>query len=166
MHPKSEGYRIDFSGEFVPPFGPLDADLLMVGIFPAEDEERKGEPFVGPSGHKVMTAINWARGSRILKIRKLNAVNCRTKKPGQYKDFINRDPTIREFRECAKRFLLPELKVTKAKVILVLGQLPFDFLLAGAGIKHHGLRRINSKYTFAMCMGHRNVLPRDLFQGD
>jgi len=162
-HPESPDYKASLTGEFVPPHGPLDADMLMIGIAPGEDEERKGEPFVGPSGHKAHTAITWALEGREIKIRKLNAVNCRTKKQGLYKSFINRNPTAREYKECAKRFLLPELQRTKAKAILTLGQFPFDMLLQRAGITYHTLPRVHHKYTFALCMGHRNVLPRRLF---
>ncbi len=163
-HPASAEHNPALTGEFVPPFGPADAQLLMVGIAPGEDEERKGEPFVGPSGHKAKTAITWALDGRELKVRKLNAVNCRTTKTGLGGYRINRDPTAREYRECAKRFLLPELEKTQAKAILVLGQYPFDMLLQRVGIRYHRLPRVHHKFTFALVMGHRNVLPRRLFE--
>lgn len=163
-HPTSEGYSANLMGKFVPPSGPLDAQLLLIGIAPGEDEENKGIPFVGPSGHKIHTAIGWALEGRSLRIRKLNAVNCRTKKLGLYKSFVNRDPTAREYRECAKRFLQPELQRTKAKVILTLGQFPFDRLIQPAGVTFWNLPKVRNKYTFALCMGHRNRLPRKVFQ--
>lgn len=163
-HPKTVGYNPNLTGGFVPPFGPADANLLMIGIAPGEDEVAKGEPFVGPSGFKVHTAITWALDGRSgLIIRKLNCVNCRTYKVGLGGGFVNRDPTAREFKECAKRFLLPEIRKTKAKVVLTLGQYPFDHLLQRAGIAFHNLPRVRHKYTFALVMGHRNVLPRGLF---
>lgn len=163
-HPKTSGYNLNYFGEFVPPCGPANADMLAIGIAPGEDEETRGVPFVGPAGKKLHTAIDWARAGRKLTIRKMNIFNCRTKKPGLWKDFVNRDPTAQEFRECAQRWLIPELQQTQAKVVLLLGGLPFDLVLKPAGVEFHRLPKVKHKFTFALCMGHRNVVPRGVFK--
>ncbi len=161
-NPKTSTHKPAIWGDHVPPYGPLDAQLLVIGIAPAEVEEQTGIPLTGPTGKKVDIAINWALGGRPIRIRKMNIVNCRTCKPGLSKSRINRDPTAAEFRECAQRWLLPELRTTKAKAILLCGQLPFDLVLKPLGVKHHMLPKQKNKYTFALCMGHRNPIPRSI----
>lgn len=158
--PRTSGYQAWLWGGHVPPYGPQNADMLVVGIIPGEEEEVQGRPFVGPSGKKIRHAIDWASEGRELRVRWMNIVNCRTRKPGKSQKWINRDPTALEFRECAKRFLLPELRATHAKVILLLGQLPFELVLQPLGLRLHNLPRSRHKYTFALCMGHRNYIPR------
>lgn len=159
--PRTPGHLGSLWGGHVPPWGSEDAQLLVIATSGGEEEERRGIPLVGPSGKKIHLAIDWAAENRPLKIRKLNMVNCRTKKPGISRSWINRDPTAMEVRACVERFLVPELKKTKAKAILVVGQIAFDFYLRKLGIELHNLPRIN-KYTFGLCMGHRNYIPRGM----
>jgi len=42
---------------FLPPSGPVDADLLIIGEFPGKDEMRYGRPFCGPSGNVLQAEI-------------------------------------------------------------------------------------------------------------
>lgn len=42
---------------FVPSVGPLDADAVLVGEAPGEREVERGEPFVGPSGRRLDSAL-------------------------------------------------------------------------------------------------------------
>lgn len=163
--PRTSGHLASLWGGHVPPWGPLDCDLLVIGIAPAEEEEIQGRPFVGPSGKKARIAIDWAAEGRPLRVRWLNIVNCRTRKPGLSQRWINRDPTAAEFRACAGRWLVPELRSTQARAILLLGQLPFDLVLKPLGLRAHGLPHTGHKFTFALCMGHRNSIPRSLLEG-
>ena len=166
LDPSTPGYDPLTGGGFVPPAGERSAPLLVVGIAPAEVEEQRGIPLCGPSGKKLDSALTWALDGRRLEVRKLNAVNCRTSKVGLAGEVINRDPTAHELRECGKRFLLPELASTTARVILVLGQLVFDHLLKPRGVALHRLPRVGHRFTFALTMGHRTKLPQTLFQED
>ena len=167
--PRTSGHQAWLWGGHVPPHGPKNAQLLVVGIAPAEAEELQGIPFVGPSGKKAEIAIEWAESSARklgltgpLRIRWMNMVNCRTRKPGKSKSWINRDPTAAEFRACAQRFLLPELRFTTARAILILGQLPFDLIVKPLGVRQHALPKTHHKYIFGLCMGHRNSINRSL----
>lgn len=42
---------------FVPAAGPLDADVMLVGEAPGEQEVEAGEPFVGPAGRRLDSAL-------------------------------------------------------------------------------------------------------------
>lgn len=124
-HPK---YNPELTGEFIPPTGPIGADLLLVGMSGGEEEEEKQEPFVGPSGRKLSVALSVMIEGRKLTVRKYNLVNCRTKRRGLQGEFINRDPSAKEIKDCTRRWLLPEILSHPPKVLLPLGQMAYDFL--------------------------------------
>jgi uracil-DNA glycosylase family 4 len=44
----------------VRPSGPTDARVMIVGEAPGAEEERKGEPFVGASGHELTKMLHEA----------------------------------------------------------------------------------------------------------
>lgn len=44
----------------VPASGPEDADILIIGEFPGEDEMQKGRPFVGPTGKVLRNELRIA----------------------------------------------------------------------------------------------------------
>lgn len=63
--PECQGCPRFSSGRgFVPFDGPLDAELLLVGEQPGEQEIKEGKPFVGPSGkvlEKALARVGWLR---------------------------------------------------------------------------------------------------------
>lgn len=63
--------------------GPRDADVMFVGEGPGEQEDLKGEPFVGPAGHlldDMLSIIDLSRENCYI----ANIVKCRPPR--------NRDP--------------------------------------------------------------------------
>jgi len=104
----------------------------------------------------------------------MNLVQCRTKKPGAGGAAINRDPTAKEIRECAKRFLWPELAETKALVVVPLGQLAYEWLTFYQPIRkdqtYTGELSKSGKIAggiagpFGLGMGHRIKVERKLYQ--
>lgn len=42
---------------YVPPIGPLDAKIMLIGEAPGEEEVSKGEPFCGPSGRLLKSML-------------------------------------------------------------------------------------------------------------
>lgn len=169
--PKSEKFSgTHLVGEHIPPSGPLDAEILVVGMSGGEEEEELGEPFVGPSGRKLKGALQVMAEGRALRVRKYNLVNCRTKRKGLRGEFINRDPTAKEIRECARRWLLPELLETRALVV-PLGQMAYEFLTFFTPEKKNSLPqpKVLSKSgkiagglagTFQQGIGHRILVER------
>jgi uracil-DNA glycosylase len=87
------------------------AALVFVGEGPGEEEDRKGEPFVGPAGQlldRMIAAMGLERG----KVYITNAVKCRP--PG------NRTPEPREI-VCCMPFLRRQLDTVAPRVICTLG---------------------------------------------
>jgi uracil-DNA glycosylase family 4 len=103
--------------------GSLQAELVFVGEGPGAEEDRTGEPFVGPAGQlldKMIVAMGYERDAVYI----CNIVKCRP--PG------NRTPQPEEALAC-KRFLHPQLELVAPRVIVALGRCAAEHLgVAGA----------------------------------
>lgn len=64
----------------VPPEGPRDPELVLVGEAPGYWEERKRQPFVGPSG-VMLNDLLWRAGIKRDRIWITNTILCRAKIP-------------------------------------------------------------------------------------
>ena len=96
------------------------ADLMFVGEGPGEDEDRRGEPFVGRAGQLLTEIITNGMGLRRSDVYIANVVKCRP--PG------NRNPEPDEIAEC-KPFLLSQIDAVAPKVIVALGKFAAHTLL-------------------------------------
>lgn len=93
------------------------ADLVLVGEAPGAEEERRGEPFVGPAG-EMLTRIVQTMGLQREQVYITNIVKFRpiSTDPGQ----ANRPPTAEEMASCIA-FVRAEIAVIQPKVIVALG---------------------------------------------
>lgn len=110
--------------------GNLDASLVMIGEAPGEQEDKLGEPFVGPAGemfNKLLAAVGLNRDSLWI----TNVCLCRPKvnKPGR----SNRAPTVEEMQACFPR-LYDEMNVVKPKIIVLAGNTPLLLATGKRGI--------------------------------
>lgn len=148
----------DWHNAPVPPFGPEDARLLIVGLAPGlQGANRTGRPFTGDYAGDLLYAtlkeFGLARGNydkrpddgmTLIDCRISNAVKC---VPPENK------PTPEEIRIC-NRFLTDELaSLPKLKVVLALGSIAHDAVLVGMG-----QRKSAAKFAH----GARHALPRGL----
>lgn len=69
------------SKKFVPPEGPEDPDVVIVGEAPGYQEEIKRRPFIGPSGNFLNDALRQIGGNRA-RIWITNTLLCRSEVPG------------------------------------------------------------------------------------
>ena len=99
--------------------GRADADLLFVGEGPGEQEDLKGEPFVGRAGG-LLTQLIEGIGLTRADVYIANVVKCRP--PG------NRDPQPEEIAACAP-WLDRQLALIQPKVIVTLGNFATKLLL-------------------------------------
>lgn len=93
--------------------GDAQADWLFVGEGPGAEEDKRGEPFVGPAGQlldAMLAAIGLARGQDVYIA---NAVKCR---PPQ-----NRTPTPDEIGAC-RPYLERQIDMLKPRLIVLLGK--------------------------------------------
>ena len=99
--------------------GDPDAPLMFVGEAPGEQEDKRGEPFVGPAGElldKMIEAMGWTRESVYIN----NILMCRP--PG------NRNPQPDEVESC-KPFLEARIRAIAPRIIVALGRPAANTLL-------------------------------------
>ncbi len=99
--------------------GRPDADLLFVGEGPGQQEDLKGEPFVGRAG-QLLTQLIEGIGLTRDHVYIANVVKCRP--PG------NRDPQPDEIEACAP-WLDRQLELIQPRVIVTLGNFATKLLL-------------------------------------
>ena len=92
--------------------GAEDAPLMFVGEAPGEQEDRRGEPFVGPAGElldKMIEAMGWRRQDVYI----ANTLMCRPPN--------NRNPQPDELAQCMP-FLHAKLATIGPRIIVALGR--------------------------------------------
>ena len=99
--------------------GDPKARLMFVGEAPGEDEDLKGEPFVGKAG-QLLTKMIEAMGLRREDVYICNTVKCRPPN--------NRNPEPDELAAC-EPFLKGQLASVKPEVIVTLGKFAAQALL-------------------------------------
>ena len=99
--------------------GNPEARLMFVGEAPGEDEDVKGEPFVGKAG-QLLTKMIEAMGLRREDVYICNTVKCRPPN--------NRNPEPDELAAC-EPFLKGQLASVKPEVIVTLGKFAAQALL-------------------------------------
>ena len=124
--------------------GRADAGLMFVGEGPGEQEDVRGEPFVGRAG-QLLTQLIEGIGLTRADVYIANVVKCRP--PG------NRDPQPDEIEACAP-WLDRQLELIRPRVIVTLGNFATKLLLqTKEGITK--LRGTEFEFTRA---GHTAVL--------
>jgi len=104
---------------FVFGVGNPTADLVFVGEAPGNNEDLKGEPFVGRAGKlldKILAAISLLRKDIYI----CNVIKCRPPE--------NRNPSSKEIEKC-RPYLDTQLKIIKPKAIIALGKIAANTLL-------------------------------------
>ena len=110
--------------------GPVPATMMAIGEGPGGDEDRTGEPFVGPAGVVLDTMFS-SMGLRRDEVYVTNLVKCRPPK--------NRAPLTEEVDACTHRWLLRQVEeIVKPEVILALGSSATRFFFGEAISNVHG----------------------------
>ena len=94
--------------------GPETADVMFIGEGPGEQEDLKGEPFVGPAGMLLDDMLRIIDLDRKKNCYIANIVKCRPPK--------NRDPLDTEQEACIG-FLRNQVALIKPKIIVCLGRI-------------------------------------------
>ncbi len=100
--------------------GNPDADIMLIGEGPGEQENLSGRPFVGAAGQlldKMLAAINIRREEIYI----ANIVKCRP--PG------NRNPNAEERLACMP-YLIEQIGIIRPKVLLIMGLVAAQSLLS------------------------------------
>lgn len=155
----------------VRPSGPIPARIMLVGEAPGEDEERRGEPFVGISGMELNRMLNEAGISR----NECFITNvCRIRPPN---NDISKFITVKKKEITSAhtlvrgRYILPpmaegitllskEISLVKPNIIVALGNIPLWALTGNWGItKWRGSMLCTSQMDKTSGTGDCKVLP-------
>jgi len=102
--------------------GNPNGKLMLIGEAPGEEEDLKGEPFVGKAGHlldRILAAIAFERGEVYI----ANVLKCRPPR--------NRDPLPEEMAMCLP-YLKRQIALVQPKLILLLGRVAAHAVLRTA----------------------------------
>jgi uracil-DNA glycosylase len=91
--------------------GREDADVLVVGEAPGEDEDRQGRPFVGRAG-RMLDLLLLSAGFERDEVYICNVLKCRPPR--------NRDPLPEEVAACAP-YLAGQVALVRPRVVLAFG---------------------------------------------
>lgn len=100
--------------------GDVQADWLIVGEAPGENEDLQGEPFVGQAGHLLDNMLRAMGLGREQNVFIANVLKCRP--PG------NRNPSPEEVAQC-EPFLQQQIALLQPKIILAMGRFAVQSLL-------------------------------------
>ena len=99
--------------------GKKNADIMLIGEGPGENEDLQGEPFVGAAGHYLNELLGCA-GLRREDVFIANVLKCRP--PG------NRDPRPEEIQTCTP-YLREQTRTIDPEVLVTLGKFSTQFVL-------------------------------------
>lgn len=102
--------------------GNRQAELMIIGEAPGRDEDLKGEPFVGKAG-QLLDAMLKAIDLQREQVYIANILKCRPPN--------NRDPKPDEVALCTP-FLQQQIALIKPKLILAVGRIAAQYLLASS----------------------------------
>jgi DNA polymerase len=100
--------------------GDRDADWMLIGEAPGENEDKLGEPFVGQAGKLLDSMLHSVALSRGDNVFIANVIKCRP--PG------NRNPELDEVARC-EPYLKRQVALVKPKLIVALGRFAAQSLL-------------------------------------
>jgi uracil-DNA glycosylase len=100
--------------------GDLQADWMVIGEAPGENEDLQGEPFVGQAGKLLDNMLAALGVSRRKGVYIANVLKCRP--PG------NRNPLPEEIAQC-EPFLRRQVELLQPKIILAMGRFAVQTLL-------------------------------------
>ncbi|MFM2198481.1 MAG: hypothetical protein RLZZ505_1913 [Verrucomicrobiota bacterium] len=130
--------------------GNPDAAIMLVGEAPGYNEEKEGEPFVGPAGQKLNDILK-AMGLKREDVYISNLVKFRPSLPKQTTN--NRKPTPEEMAACLP-LVMAEISVVQPKLIIALGGTAAEGLLGLEGTvgsmrgKWHEVSGIPARVTY------------------
>ena len=125
--------------------GPADAKLMIIGEAPGEEEDRRGEPFVGPSGQlldRMLSAIGLARDQVYI----TNTIYWRP--PG------NRTPTPQEVLACYP-FMQRQIALIRPAVLMLVGGAAAKTMLQ----RSEGIMRLRGKWNEVQVTGEDLSIP-------
>jgi DNA polymerase-1 len=115
--------------------GPIPARVMLIGESPGDNEDRKGEPFIGKAGDMLRSIASNVRGFPSIEDCFItNIFKCHPPN--------NAKPKNEHLDICSQRYLRKEIKLVQPELIICLGALSAKALVGNYNIKLDSLRNI------------------------
>jgi DNA polymerase-1 len=138
----------------VGPEGSLDAEIVIVGEAPGEEEEKQGRPFIGYSG-EILRSVLEALDVDMSKVYITNVVKCRPPNNQLTKEMV----------KCCKVRLEQELmRLRRRRLIIALGSTAKEFFSIPGAMGDARGKIVDTKYGKVLVTWHPAY--RSLFQQD
>jgi len=139
--------------------GPPNADIMLVGEVPGDQEDQQGKPFVGPAG-KLLRAKLEEAGIDVKRVYLTNVVKHFKWEP-RGKRRIHKKPVAAEIRAC-RPWIDAEIAALKPKIIVCLGATASQALLGRTFrvTQHRGELLESSLAPFVMATVHPSSILR------
>ena len=119
--------------------GNINSELMITGMCPGKSEDEKNQIFIGKAGKKLDEILGRCKINRN-EIYITNAIKC-FMKPGD-------KPSLKQIKACSN-ILLEEIKMSKAKKIIALGEVAFfglQYAFLGKKVKKFNRGEISKFY--------------------
>jgi uracil-DNA glycosylase len=126
----------------VPGVGPANAEIMLIGEGPGQNENEQGLPFVGQAG-KFLSELLSQAGLKREDVWIGNVVKCRPPS--------NRDPQPDELTAC-NLYLERQIEAINPSIIITLGRFSMGKFMPGVKISavHGQMRKIGNRFVIAM----------------
>ena len=134
--------------------GCRNADIMLIGEGPGEQEDLRGEPFVGPAGQLLDDMLSIIDLDRKTNVYIANIVKCRPPR--------NRDPEEQEQDACMG-YLRNQIALVQPKIIICLGRIAAKRIINPSfriTLDHGKWEQIDGIWTTAIY--HPSALLRDV----
>jgi len=129
---------------YVPGDGDPEADLMIVGEAPGQEEEQQGRPFVGKSGKLIRGILD------ALDVEKEVYITNVVKRRPTTEEGANRKPNKKECYRCGCH-LSKEIVEVRPRQIITLGSVPLEFF---AGVEY----KISTMHGLSFSRSHFDVI--------
>ncbi len=136
----------------VPGEGPSQAEIMLVGEAPGNEEDRTGRPFIGRAGTLLNLALDQAGLTRE-EVYITSVIKCRPPK--------NRKPKVNEIRRCLP-YLWSQMELIGPRLVCLMGNVAIQAILGINGVTELHGKIFQNRYliTFhpAAALRNRNLM--------
>ena len=129
--------------------GPVDAEIMLIGLGPGRQEDLQGRPFVGAAGKLLDQLLEFA-GLRREKVYITNVMKC----------YLPENRVTEEQIKTCTQYLDQQLEIIQPQLIITLGNVATSYIFGKFGLKHDSMERVHGKmFEISTLLFRAHVIP-------